>query len=86
MTARNGNEWPPGGLEHYRVGSDPQDGSSGSDVEGDVSGIYLGGGGDEISCDVLAAVVSDPGPKPEPEGDEPASDEHTSRKAVTSRA
>jgi len=56
----------------------------GLDVEGDVSGIYLGGGGDEISGNVLAAVVSNPGPEPEPEGDEPASDINTSRKAVTS--
>lgn len=59
-------------------------GGLGLGCEGVVSGIYLGGGDDEISCNVLAAVVSDSGPKPEPEGDEPASDGDTARKAVTS--
>lgn len=51
------------------------------ELSGDLSGIYLGGGGDEASCDMLAVVVSNPGSASE---DESASGEDTFRKAVTS--
>ena len=53
----------------------------GSELSGALSGIYLGGGGDEVSCDMLAVVVSNPGPTSE---DKPVSGEETLRKAVTS--
>ena len=53
------------------------------ELGGGLSGIYLGGGGEEVSsCDMLAVVASNPGPASE---DEPASGEDTFRKAVTSQ-
>jgi len=57
----------------------------GLEVGGDLSGMYLGGGGDVVSCNVLAASVFNPEPEPEPEEeDEPEEDEDMFRKAVTS--
>jgi hypothetical protein len=52
------------------------------EVAGDMSGMYLGGDGDAVSSELLAAVVK---PESEPEEkDEVASDEDMVRKAVTS--